>query len=152
VNQLMPPIWHHHCVLLNCPEGDNQYCNIPLPHQSPLGIYEGLQYRPMGEWPATFLCLRHGRVSAYLPDSVHYEIEPIVPGQPLPPMWKIECACAHENRGRLHTIYTGRIPSAAELLRRVMRIKPEMACGDHLLIWREDLMRVTELAHESPMP
>lgn len=151
MSETILPIWQHHCVLLNCPEGDDQYCNIPLPHQSPLGIYEGLRYRPIGEWPAIFLCLRHGRASAHWPDSIHFEIEPKVLGEPLPPLWKIECACAHDNCGEPHTIYTARIPTAAELIRRILRIKPTLACGDHLLTWREDLIRVTEFAHDSPV-
>jgi hypothetical protein len=32
-----------------------------------------------------------------------------------------------------------------------LRIKPTLACGDHLLTWREDLIRVTEFAHDSPV-
>ena len=53
-----------HSVILDCAGPRTEHlCHIPLPHQSPLGIYEGPLYRPTGEWPAIFLCLLHGRTS-----------------------------------------------------------------------------------------
>jgi hypothetical protein len=143
---------HVHCVKMNCPDGDNQFCYIPLPLQSPLGIYVGQQYQPMGGWPATFLCLRHGRASAYWPDSIRHEIEPMVLGQPVPQMWKIECECAHENCGTLHTIYTARAPDWETILKAVAKWNPNVPCGDHLLIWTKELMRGTEFAYNSPVP
>lgn len=134
-----------HCVKMNCPDGDNQYCYIPLPLQSPLGIYAGQQYQPMGEWPATFLCLPHGRASVYWPDSIHHEIEPMVPGQPVPPLWQIECDCALENCGMRHTIYTARAPKWEIILRAIAIKNPIVSCGDHALVWSEDLTRGTEI-------
>lgn len=142
---------HVHCVKTNCPERDDQLCYIPLPHQSPLGIFANRQYQPIGEWPATFLCLRHGQVSVHWPDSIRYEIEPRVPGQPVPQMWQIEIECAHENCGRLHTIYTARAPDRRTILRSIARWNPTIPCGDHKLIFGENLIRLTEFAHESPM-
>jgi hypothetical protein len=145
------PMWTHvHCVKMDCPAGDDQYCYIPLPHQSPLGIIADRQYQPIGEWPATFLCLRHGRVFIYWPYSILHEIEPRVPGEPVPPLWQIECECAHENCGKLHTIYTARAPDRETVLKAIARRNPTIVCGDHNLIWREDLMRLTEFPYESP--
>ena len=138
-----------HCVKMNCPAADDQYCYVPLPIQSPLGIYAGQQYQPMGEWPATFLCLRHGRVSAYWPDSIHQEIEPMVPGQPVPQMWRIECECAHENCGKLHTIYTARAPDRETIWKAVAQKNPAIVCGDHVLPWRKELSRLTESLFQS---
>jgi hypothetical protein len=139
---------HIHCVKLNCPDGDNQYCYIPLPLQSPLGVYAGQQYQPIGEWPATFLCLRHGRASEYWPDSVRHEIEPRVQGEPVPPLWRIECECALENCGTRHTIYTARAPEWETILKAIEIRNPIVPCGDHALVWSKSLMRGTEFAHK----
>lgn len=137
-------------VRLECPRRD-LYCNIPLPHQSPLGIYEGQRYRPTGEWPATFLCLRHGRSFECFPDSVHLEAETRVPNQPVPPLWRIGCVCGHENCGRQHAIYTARMPSGLEIVRRILITNPNVPCDGHPFEWREDLMRPIEIAHEPPV-
>jgi hypothetical protein len=66
-------------------------------------------------------------------------------------MWKIECECAHENCGTQHTIYTARAPDRETILKAIARKNPAIACGDHNLLWREDLMRLTEFAYDSPM-
>lgn len=47
--------------------GDQVVCpfcrkSIVLPHQSPLGIFRGLEHQPTDEWPADFLCPFCGRV------------------------------------------------------------------------------------------
>lgn len=140
-------------AFMDCPfpERDREYCDIPLPLQSPLGIYEGLDYRATGEWPATFLCLRHGHVCARSLDSIHQRAETRGPGQPAPSLWAIECKCGNESCGTLHTIYTARIPTEAEVIRRVLYLNPRVSCGDHVLLWRENLMNVTEFAHKSPV-
>ena len=140
----MATFTHVFGVKTGCPIGDDQYCLIPLPLQSPLGIYAGLQYQSTGAWPVTFLCLLHGRVSVDWPDSIRLEIEQRVPGQPVPQLWQIECECDHENCGKLHTIYTARAPDRETVLKRIARWNPVVVCGDHNLIWREDLIRLTE--------
>lgn len=137
-----------HCIRTTCPDGDNQFCYIPLPLQSPLGRYEDQQYRPTGEWPATFLCLRHGQLSVDSPASIHPEIEPRVQGQPVPPMWMIEAECAHENCGKLHTIYTARAPDRETVLKQIGRLNPAIPCRNHNLVWREDLLKMTEFPFE----
>jgi hypothetical protein len=152
MGELMGHFSSIHCVKMNCPAGDNQFCNIPLPLQSPIGIYADRQYQPIGEWPVTCLCLRHGLVSAYWLDSIHHEIEMMALGQPVPQMWQIECECAHENCGKLHTIYTARAPDWETILRAIARWNPNVPCGDHILIWRKELMRGTEFAYNSPVP
>ena len=145
--------WSHEFVVrLGCPnrEGE-QKCSIPLPRQSLLGIYEGLKYRPTGEWPETFLCVRHARVFVCSIDSVDLDLEMRGLDELVSPMWRIECQCAHENCGRLHTIYTGRMPDWPSIVRRILKTNPSVPCSDHDLVWREDLMRATEIAHDSPM-
>ena len=139
---------HEFSVVLGCPHPEGQPpCYIPLPRQSPLGIYEGLLYRPMGEWPLTFLCLPHGRVYECWPDSIHLEVDMRLPGQPVSPLWKIECECAHDNCGRIHTLYTGQITDWPSIVRQILGTNPRVPCGDHALLCREDLMRPTEIAH-----
>jgi len=137
---------HVHCVKMNCADGDNQFCYIPLPLQSPLGIYAGHQFQPTSNWPATFLCLRHGRASVYGLDSIHHEFEPRVPGQPVPPLWQIECECARENCGTLHTIYTARAPKWGTILTAIAIKNPLVPCGDHVLVWNKDLMCGTDIS------
>ena len=137
-----------HCVILGCRHRPEETpCNVPLPRRSPLGIYEGLRYRTTGEWPATFVCLRHGHTFACSPDNVHVEVEMRGLGQPVSPLWKIESRCAHEDCGRLHTFYTGRMPDWAAIVERIVKIQPHVACGDHGLLWSPGLMRGTEFAH-----
>jgi hypothetical protein len=144
------PFTSVYSVTLDCAQPDTEHlCHIPLPHQSPLGIYKVQQYRRMGEWPATFLCLLHGRAFVRSRDHIQHEIEMRVPGEPVPQMWQIEVACARENCGRRQRIYTARAPDPDTLLKVLMRKKPVVPCGDHDLIWREDLISLIEFAHES---
>lgn len=141
-----------HCMILGCPHRPEEApCNIPLPRQSPLGIYDGLRYQPMGEWPLTLLCLRHGRPYVCWPDSIHLEYDMRLPGQPVSPLWKIECKCAHEGCGKLHALYTGRMPNWFEKAQWILKTLPKVPCGEHALLWWEDLMRSTEIAHDPPM-
>jgi hypothetical protein len=143
---------HEHSVILGCPHLEGaQPCYIPLPLQSPLGKYEGLRYQPMGEWPLVFLCLWHARVYECRPDSIHLETDMRLPGQPVSPLWRIECDCAHENCGKLHTIYTAREKDWPTIVRLILKRNPIVPCGDHDLVWREDLMRGTEYPHIPPV-
>lgn len=135
-------------VVLGCQALDgNQPCSIPLPRQSPLGIYEGQHYQPAYEWRGAFLCLRHGRLFSHSPDSIRLENEMRPPHKPVSPMWKIECACGHEDCGALHTIYTARMPGWAEIVSRILKTPPIVPCGYHDLVWREDLMQGVEFMH-----
>lgn len=136
------------CVMLPCPQGaGTQPCYIPLPRQSPLGRYDGLDYQPTGEWPTIFLCLRHALAYECSPASVHLETDMRLPNQSVSPLWKIDCECDHENCGRRHTIYTGHVSDWLSILLRIMDTNPKIPCGDHLLMWREDSIRATEFAH-----
>lgn len=130
-------------VHTRCPgwETDAPKCSIPLPHQSPLGIYEDQKYRPTGTWPATFLCLRHGISGLHSAQDIRLDTLLSPPGEGLPTSWEIEVSCAHENCGKVHTIYTARMPSFPELADRLMRITPAIHCDGHDLIWRRDLIQ-----------
>jgi hypothetical protein len=143
---------HEFSVVLGCPHPeDKSPCYIPLPRQSLLGTFEGQHCLPKGEWPATFLCLRHGRAFVCFPDSIHLEIDIRLPGQPVSSLWRIECECAHENCGKLHSIYTAGEKDWPTIVRRILRRNPLVPCCDHKLLWREDLMRGTEYPHSPPV-
>jgi hypothetical protein len=73
------------------------------------------------------------------------------PYQPVSPLWQIECACGHEGCEARHTIYTGRMPTWPSIVRRILKTNPKAQCGDHDLLWREDLLSGTEFAHKTPM-
>jgi hypothetical protein len=143
---------HFHSVILGCQEfGSDVNCYIPLPRQSPLGIYEGLQYRPIGEWPAVFLCLRHGLLSEYWPDSIHLEFEPIYLGRYVP-LWRVECTCGHKSCGRMCTMYTARMPNWDALSQRIVDMSPKLECDGHDFEWKKELMTYQTFAHDAPMP
>jgi len=74
-------------------------------------------------------------------------------GLPIPQLWRIECECAHENCGTLHTIYTAREETWSKIVRLILEPTPIVVpCGDdHDLAWREDLMHGTEIANDSPL-
>jgi len=62
-------------VPIDCAQpGTEHLCHFLPPHQSPLGIYAGPRYRPMGEWPATFLCLLHVRPFIRSLEHIQHEI------------------------------------------------------------------------------
>ncbi len=80
---------------------------IRLPRRSPLGRFVDLGCQYMDTWPATFLCINCGRVSEYSVDSVQdYRVTLTDPSERLPDLWRIDFECAHENCGRMNTIYT----------------------------------------------
>jgi hypothetical protein len=143
---------HEYSMRLECSDLDKEKCNIPLPPQSPLGIFSGQQHLPMGDWPANFLCLRHMHMSARYPNNVHLEIEMRAPFEPVPPLWRIECECGHENCGKRQTIYTSRMPDWPSISERIVRKSPKLGCDGHEFVWRKDLMRGFEFARDSPVP
>lgn len=134
-------------VYTPCPvrEGHDPECSIPLPLETPLGRYEGQQYQPTGIWPATFLCLRHGTSGLYSSQDVHLNIEPVSPEGDLPVFWTIEATCDHENCGRMHTIYTARMPSFPELIDRLVRTTPAIPCDGHPLVWSADRIQAASI-------
>jgi hypothetical protein len=133
----MTPYFRSEFVLPGCDEDEQ----IVLPRQSPLGTYEGLEYQPMGGWPANFLCLRHGRVSLYWPDTVHLtQIGVLAPDQPQPSLWEIDFQHDQENCGRLHTIYTtcSIAYSEADILNQIARTKSAFLCGEHEVVLKNE--------------
>ena len=111
-------------VCLGCSDaGPEHECCILLPHQSPLGTVEDQRYQPTDEWPATFLCLRHGHMCVRSAESVRLQIETLAPtGRPL--LWRVVCRCGRESCERMHIIYIGKVPDWADSTCRLEN-KPE---------------------------
>lgn len=140
---------HEHSVVLGCPHPEGaQPCYIPLPLRSPLGVSEGLSFRALGDWPLSFVCMRHRRVFVCGPDCIELETDMRLPGQPVSSLWKIECRCAREGCGRIRTLYTGRMPDWPSVAQWLLKTTPDVTCGDHNLIWQEDMMLATEFLHD----
>lgn len=140
-------------IILDCPLSNLSAspCQIPLPLQTRAGRCDDLQSLPIETWPAICLCLKHGRAFARWPRNVRLADEILAPGQPVPSLWKIECVCDHENCGRRHTIYASREKDQTGLAKAIEREDPKVTCDGHYLVWRPDLMKVTEIAHNPPM-
>jgi len=131
-----------YAVRLDCFDSGNRCapCSIFLPHRSRLGIFENQESQPTDKWPATFLCLRHGRSFVRPVNSIHLDAEMLDPHQPPSPMWRIECECGHKHCGRLHAIYIGRMPDWPTIVLRILRSNPSILCGSHDLVWQRELM------------
>ncbi len=140
-------------VWLDCSDQrrPDEKCSIFLPHQSPLGTFRGQVRQPTGEWPAVFLCLRHGRSCVRSADSIRLDVEVLAPHQPVHSLWRIECRCGHNSCGAARTIYIGRMQNWEKIVQVILESRPTVPCGDHDLTWREDLMRGVEFAHDSPL-
>jgi hypothetical protein len=113
-----------------------------LPRQSPLGISDGEQYRPMGIWPIDFLCLPHGHVcrvgrEAILLDSV----AALAPGLREASLWQIEYECARQNCGQHQTIYTRYLTDAhpLDVIKIVLDANARIVCKEgHVAELRAD--------------
>lgn len=142
-------------VRLGCfddPANPDTECRVFLPRQSPLGTFEYPRCQPTGEWPVTFLCLRHGHLYRCPGDRVRPGMGVSALGLPTQKIWRIDCECAHENCGRIDTIYIPEQPDLPTLAKNVLKKNPTVPCGSHLLGWRmEDLMSGVEIAHGSPV-
>jgi hypothetical protein len=115
------------------------------------GIFEYPQYQLSDEWPATFLCLRHGRSFVRFPPNT-FPLEARRPDRDRESLWRIQCVCAHENCGQSHTMYAARERHWTTIMRVILATNPKLLCGDHELVWREDLMSGIEITRTAPMP
>jgi hypothetical protein len=134
-----------HFVNLDCSMSRGGKCSVVLPLQSPLGTVAGLSYLREDTWPAVFLCLRHGR--ACICSDEHRDQRIRTTSLSLLPLWQIVCECGHEGCGRSHTSYTDKARDWATLAKLILVAPPSIRCGDHVLIWREELMRGTAYPH-----
>jgi hypothetical protein len=137
-------------VMLDCPRGDPaDPCRIPLPYQNLVGMCDGPRELPLGTWPAVFFCMKHAHTCVRSPRNIELEEEIEVPDEPMPSLWRIECECAHENCGKRHAVYTSRAPDWETIERVILLRNPSVACDGHELVWSKELMRGTEIAHDS---
>src|ERR1035441_10280363 len=87
-------------VILDC-ERPGKRCRIFLPRQIRSGTPVYQHYQPKDGWPATFLCLQHGIPSVRQGTDVRRDNCRPDPREPVPPLWRIVCECAHENCGEI---------------------------------------------------
>src|ERR1700693_3176769 len=107
---------------------------IVLPRQSPLGIYETLEYRDMGAWPITLLCIDFVQLCERSFDTVQDDYLP-PPDQSveLAVLWEITCECAQQNCGLLRAIYTYWTASTinTEIRQRLAQVERTLPCAAH---------------------
>jgi len=133
-----------------CQHRPDDPCYFFLPRRSRLGTFEHPRRLPTGEWPLTFLCLRHERSSVCSLANIRPEAEMLTQGRPILPMWWIEVVCAHESCGRSQSIYAGGTSDWQAIVGRILETEPQVPCGDHYLVWREELIRHEMLPHDPP--
>ncbi len=92
---------------------DVVYCSNPaclkpiaLPHQSPLGTFEGLENQPTAEWPATFLCLACGQEFVCSESTIDDEIQVTAPPSQIPDLLQVVYEVAQNNSVVRKVIYT----------------------------------------------
>ena len=123
--------------------------HIVLPHRSLLGTFEYPLCQPSGEWPATFLCLRHGQ-SFVCSDSI-FRLEAETPVQGQPPLWRVQALCKHEGCEKMRTIFVGLQPDALAVRTKILKLLPVVPCDGHSLEWAEGWIQVHLVAHNFPM-
>ena len=149
---MAPAVAVEYAIRLDCCADENPHnpLHIVLPHRSLLGTFEHPQYQLSGEWPATFLCLRHGQ--SFVCSEANFHLEGQTPGLDQPPVWRIECICARGDCQKSRTIYVGRMSTWEDIVSVLRRANPNVLCGaGHSLEWREDLMRYERIAYNSPV-
>jgi len=120
---------------------NSEKCRIFLPLESPLGTYEGQQYRPTGIWPAKFLCLRHARLTLRGEGDVDLDIA----AGPLEHFYEIEVVCGEENCGRPYQFFSAGAPSSKDVLETILRNRRPIACDGHTLLWKEEKILVRKI-------
>jgi hypothetical protein len=137
-------------VILEC-ETPEKPCRIFLPHRIPEGKFSSPHYQPKNGWPVMFLCLQHGRLSVRQGSDVQQDICRPDPREPVPPLWRIESQCGHENCGKRHEIYLTEQPDEKSIWHAISIWQPQIPCGSHFLHWQEDLIDYERIASDSPM-
>ena len=134
---MTPAVDVEYAVRLDCCADENPLDpkHIVLPHQSPLGTFEYPQCQLSGEWPVTFLCLRHGQL--FVRSKANLHLEGRTPDLDQPPVWRIECVCAHEDCQKSRTIYVGRMATWENIVSVLRKANPNVSCGaGHCLVFR----------------
>jgi hypothetical protein len=130
---MTPAVAVDYAVRLDCCADENPRDpkHIVLPYQSLLGIFEYPRRQLSDEWPATFLCLRHGR--SFVCSEANFRLEAKTPVQDRPSVWRIQCVCAQEGCGVHRTIYSPREREWANVLKLIAMHDPKVDCNGHNL-------------------
>ena len=122
---------------------------IVLPSQSPLGIYEGLQYRPTGVWPIELVCTRLGRQFERSRQDIQFKGTLSKEGQNKhsPVLWQIERKCGRERCPKSHAIFLWYAGDATqeEIGSEILRATPRISCGDTEIALSLQWMKISEL-------
>jgi hypothetical protein len=91
--------------------GDQVLCpschkSIVLPHQSPLGIFQGLENQPTGEWPATFLCPVCGQVFSCSDEEIDDAAQTKALGSQIPDLLRVLYVCVQDSYEERKVAYT----------------------------------------------
>lgn len=138
---MAPAVPFEFVIDLDCSDPGKKRCRIFLPHRSLLGTFENAAIRPTGEWPLTFLCLRHEHLSVRSADSIRRAGPERFPSLPTL-LWRVEYECGHENCGKQSTIYVPSQPDANSIKSRLQKTRPAIECGSHFVLWREELIQI----------
>jgi hypothetical protein len=134
---------HQSIFTFHCPLCD---WSIPLPRQSPLGTYEGHEYRPSGSWPITFLCVARQQVSECSSELIQSEDSQPHPESETPAaLWQIVGECSQEGcqgRSAVYTWYFSHARTDA-VVSLALKLNPRIRCsGSHDLKWDAERMEV----------
>lgn len=133
-----------YAVELNCLP--SHPCHIVLPRQNLLGTYGDQDYQEEpGEWPAIFVCLRHGHWFVRSGDNRQRISRALGLDRPILPVWRIGIRCARGQCGRLRMMYTGNALGSSAVQKGLLRWPLEISCdGHHLLKLDEKHIEVIE--------
>jgi hypothetical protein len=107
---------------------------IVLPRRSPLGIYVGPQYQPMGAWPIELVCTRRGQL--FVRSRKEIQSEGILhrgdQNKHSPVLWQIERKCGRERCPKNHAIFLWYAADATreEIASEILRAAPKISCGE----------------------
>ena len=119
---------------------DCPHCGRPiaLPHQSPLGKFEGQPDQHVPAGLINILCIERGQVFEYRLEALRRRsVETQGRSPHTDVMWWIESPCAHGNCPSIYSIfawYRGDV-SAEEIVDGAIHATPKRHCGEHEFEW-----------------
>ena len=134
-------------ITLGCHSSSSESrCRVFLPRNGPLGHLDENGFRASEDWPAYFICATHRTIYKSAPEDVE-TLFGFEKSRDIVPFLKILCECAHPGCEKKHLFYTSTGMGWSKLSKSLMSKNPLMACGDHLIEWSPDRIR---LVHWNP--
>jgi hypothetical protein len=132
---------HRSVFIFHCP-----LCNwsITLPRLSPLGSYEGTEYRPSALWPIVFLCAARQQTSECSSNAIEAEeIQPRDKIETPAALWQIAGECGQETCRSRSAVYTWYLANATPeaVVKLALELNPKVSClAGHDLEWKAETM------------